>query len=42
LAGHAHIVEVVPAHFIDADGEHRLEMGVDALFNMPGEHQLVD
>ena len=35
------VVEVVPAHFIDADGEHRFVAGVDAL-DQAGQRQLVD
>lgn len=34
--------EVVPAHFVDTDGEHRFETGVDALLDQAGEDQLVD
>ena len=37
----AGVVEVVPAHFVDADGEHRFVAGVDAL-DQPGQRQLVD
>ena len=38
----ARVVEIVPAHFVDADGEHRLERRIDAPFDQTGEQQLVD
>ena len=34
-------VEIVPAHLIDADGALRLELGIYAGFQEPGQHQLV-
>ena len=38
----AGVVEVVPAHFVDANGEHRLEARVEALVDQAGEDELVD
>ena len=38
----AHVVQVVPAHFIDTDGEHRFEARIDALLDQASQHQLVD
>ena len=35
-------VEVVPRHLVDADGEHRLEPGIDPLGNQAAGDQLVD
>ena len=36
------VVEVVPAHFINADGEHRLKTRVDAFCDQTHQQQFVD
>jgi len=36
------LVEVVPTHFIDPDGEHRLEPRIDPFLEQPDQQQLVD
>ena len=36
------LVQVVPAHLVHADGEHRFELRVDALADQAREQQLVD
>ena len=35
-------VKVVPGHLVNANGEHRLEPGIDPLVRDPGDDQLVD